>query len=107
MEEAPGKYYCKSCSVSSDAFNVVYMFAMRVEDGTAGMWVHVFGDIGTELMSKTAEEIKKKKDAGEDWQELFDQQKNKVRLFNGDTAVFNRHKILEILYEGENVKRSL
>lgn len=78
LAEEAGKFYCKNCNVTSDACNVVYMFAMRVEDGTGGMWLHVFGDLGTEILNKTAEDVKKIKDAGGDWQECFEQQKNKA-----------------------------
>ena len=81
LAEEGGKYYCKNCNVTMDSCNVVYMFSMRVEDGTAGIWIQVFGDIGAELLNKTAEDIKKKKDSGEDWQDLFEQQKNKVTFW--------------------------
>ena len=56
------------------------MFSMRVEDGTSGIWVSVLGDTGAEILCKTAEEIKKCKDAGGNWQDFFEQPRNKVYI---------------------------
>jgi len=54
---------------------------MRVEDGTGGIWIHVFGDIGGEITNKSAEAIKKMKDNGEKWEKAFDEQRNKVFFY--------------------------
>lgn len=78
--EEEGKYKCSNCDTKNDTCNVVYMFKMRLDDGTGCLWVNVFGDVGTEITGKSAEELKKLKESGNDeYEKHFDEQRNKVR----------------------------
>ena len=77
--EENGKYYCKNCNETNDNCNVVYTFSMKIEDGTDGIWISVFGDNGEKILNKTAEEVKNEKDSGKDWQMIFKKQRNKVK----------------------------
>jgi len=89
--EEEGKYNCKNCTSITDNCDVSYSFSMRVEDGTGGIWISAAGDTATRILSKSAEEVKKMKDTGGNWQKIFNQQKNRVSI----------KKILEMLYEGK------
>eukprot|EP00826_Nyctotherus_ovalis_P010815 TRINITY_DN12829_c0_g1_i21.p3 TRINITY_DN12829_c0_g1~~TRINITY_DN12829_c0_g1_i21.p3 ORF type:complete len:106 (+),score=30.77 TRINITY_DN12829_c0_g1_i21:253-570(+) len=78
VTEEEGKYYCKNCNVTTDNCDVSYMFSMRVEDGTGGIWISAVGETAAKILNKPAEEVKREKDAGGNWQRIFNQQRNKV-----------------------------
>lgn len=79
LTHVEGKIKCGACGTLAETYNVVYIFKMRLDDGTGFLWVNVFGDLGTEITGKKAEELKKmKEEENNDYQKYFDEQRNKV-----------------------------
>jgi hypothetical protein len=81
IAEEGGQFKCSHCGNTSEHCNVVYMFKMRLDDGTGCIWINVLGDLGNEIVGKTAEDLKKMKDSGdESYAKFFDDQKHKVQI---------------------------
>ncbi len=72
---------CQTCGPEK-GIKVTYTFSVQISDGTASMWVHVFGDEGEKLLGKPAEEVKALKEQPEPGHKgVFDAAKGKVCHF--------------------------
>ena len=60
-----------------------YMFNMKISDGTASIWIHVFGDQGEGILGKPASEVLQLQevDNGE-FRQIFEKAKGNVRIKN-------------------------
>jgi hypothetical protein len=73
---------CSACEKSAGTV-ATFIFNISVNDGTGAIWVHVLGDIGENLIGKTAEEVKLMKESGDEQiHRVFDNAKIGVNVDN-------------------------
>eukprot|EP00826_Nyctotherus_ovalis_P002499 TRINITY_DN1049_c0_g2_i3.p1 TRINITY_DN1049_c0_g2~~TRINITY_DN1049_c0_g2_i3.p1 ORF type:complete len:523 (-),score=174.97 TRINITY_DN1049_c0_g2_i3:234-1802(-) len=69
---------CINCEEDKGS-RAIYAFTIQITDGTASMWVNVFGDEGDKLLGKTADEAKDMKENDEkSYKKVFNSIKGQV-----------------------------